>query len=472
MLISVTLMFMSLGVISPFVFSLGYVWVDTLLPQRLSYSLLGNLQLAFIFGAGAVGIFFLKDRRSPPRISTVYVLIGLMAIWITLTTTWALVPVFAWAKWDASFKTLVFVMFMPFVFRTRVQIEAFVLVFAFAAAAHLLPWGIKTMLSGGGYQLSLGLMGSNSTMLAESSTVAAVTIMFIPLLLWMRQHSLIIPWPAVRLWTATVMTVLYIVANIGTFARTGLLALGVVGFAMLMRTRRKVLYIFLVAILAGIGFYFTSERWTSRISTISDYETEGSAAVRILVWLWTLNFATTHPFGGGFNSYFINVLSLPAGNGEFTILTGKAFHNIYMAALGEHGYPGLALYVIILVLTLWNLQRDIRICKPRPDLVWAADLARANQLGIAVLMVCGNFVDISFSFITWDMIALALCIHAHVNQVTNPRLTLAQRIALRRSAYVDTPLPSGAAAILNPIQIADVPRRSTADRGRISPQAR
>lgn len=427
-LLSVTLLFMSLGLLSPFVLSLGYVWVDTLLPHRLSYSILSSLQIAFIMGASAVGVYLLKDRRSPPRITTLHVLCLLMAVWITLTTTWAVSPINAWGKWDTSVKTVIFVLFMPFVFRTRVQIEAFVLVFTFSAAGHLLPWGLKTFLTGGGYQLSLGLMGVNSTLLAESSTVAAVTVMFIPLLLWMKSHSLIIPWPKMRLWLASSMTVIYIVANIGTFARTGLIAFGVVGSAMLLKTKRKFLFIFLATLLGGVAFYFMSDRWTARISTISDYQNEGSALVRLLVWKWTINFATSHPFGGGFNSYVINILPTGVGeNGETTYAYGRAFHNIYMAALGEHGYPGLALYIAILVLSLVTMQRSISKTKGHPELVWAADLCRALQIGLLVLMACGNFVDISFSFLVWNLVAFALCVNAHVTQVLKSKLALPER---------------------------------------------
>lgn len=445
-LLSVTLLFMSLGLLSPFVLSLGYVWVDTLLPHRLSYSILSSLQIAFIMGASAVGVFLLKDRRSPPRITTLHVLCLLMAIWITLTSTWAVSPVNAWGKWDTSFKTVVFVLFMPFVFRTRIQIEAFVMIFAFSAAGHLLPWGIKTLLTGGGYQLSLGLMGVNSTLLAESSTVAAVTVMFIPMLLWMKAHSLIVPWPKVRLWGASGMTVIYIIANIGTFARTGLIAFGVVGAAMLLKTKRKFLFILIAALLGGVAFYFMSDRWTARISTISEYQTEGSALVRLLVWKWTIDFATSHPFGGGFNSYVINVLPVGMGaNGQMDYQYGRAFHNIYFAALGEHGYPGLALYIAILVLSLVTMQRTISKAKPHPDLAWAADLCRALQIGLLVLMACGNFVDISFSFLVWNLIALTLCINAHVAQVLNPRLVKAE-LPARLAIAISRPAGGSVAA--------------------------
>ena len=88
--------------------------------------------------------------------------------------------------------------------------------------------------------------------------------------------------------------------------------------------------------------FVVSDRWTARISTLSNYEQESSANTRILIWKWTIGFSFEHPFGGGFNSYLVNVIPNPPGpDGEQTYQYARAFHNIYMAALGEHGYPGL-----------------------------------------------------------------------------------------------------------------------------------
>ena len=421
-LFSFCLMFVALGVLSPFIWSLGYVWVDVLVPHQISYALLNSIPLAFIMGAGAVGSYLLLDRRAPPRITLAHALCAVMAVWITLTQTWAVVPAAAWAKWDPSVKVVIFTCFMPFVFRSRVQIEAYLLVLLFAAAGHLLPWGLKTLLTGGGYNQSLGLLSVNATTLAESSSVAAVGIMFVPLLTWMRTHSLLIPTQRARTVLSAFLIVFYLIATIGTFARTGLVGLAVLGGGMFLRARRKGLFIVATVALAGILFAVTSDRWTARISTVTDYTEESSALVRLLVWQWTLDFAAEHPLGGGFNSFLVNTIVLATGaDGTPLVEHGRAFHNIYFAVLGEHGYPGLAIYVSILGLSLWSMQRVIRQCKGRADLLWAADLARAAQLALLVMMACGNFIDLSFIFVIWDIVALILCLNAHVHRVLHPK---------------------------------------------------
>ncbi len=413
-------MFVSLGFIAPFIWSLGYIWVDALLPQMLSYGLLNAVPMALIMGAGSVLSYLLLDRRLPPKITGLHIMVGVLAVWITLTTTWAVSPAAAWLKWDPSIKTLAFTLFLPFIFRSRVQIEAFVLTLVLASAPHLLPWGVKTFLTGGGYGMSLGLLPSMVAWIAESSAIAAIAVMFIPILAWVRQHSLLLPWRRLRTLATFGMSMLYLVATIGTFARTGLISLAILAFGMLLRSKRKITFILTAIVMGAVVFTATSDKWTARISTIADYQTESSAETRILVWKWTWDFAKSHPFGGGFNSFFINVIHHTMPDGSDRPEYGRAFHNIYFSSLGEHGYPGLALYLAILATSLLTMQKVIRQCRGRPDLEWAGDLARAGQLGLLIMMGCGNFIDMSYSFVLWDLIALSMCLRAHVYRVLSP----------------------------------------------------
>ncbi|RYF40693.1 MAG: hypothetical protein EOO38_21570, partial [Cytophagaceae bacterium] len=142
------LAFLVVGFVAPFVWGLGYVWVDVLTPHRISYSLLNTLPIAFITGAGSLLFYLMLDRKNPPKLTLEHGLIAVLGVWITLTQTWALYPIPAWTKWDPSFKVLVFTFFIPFLFRSRVQIEAYVLVLIMSAAGHLLPWGLKTLVTG------------------------------------------------------------------------------------------------------------------------------------------------------------------------------------------------------------------------------------------------------------------------------------------------------------------------------------
>src|SRR5208282_92790 len=95
--------FFVIGPTAPFVFSLGYLWVDTFYPQYVS-PLVSQIPTSLVMGMAAIGSYILLDRRSPPRFSFHTGLTLVFAAWVTLTLTWAEVPDSAWEKWNWAFK--------------------------------------------------------------------------------------------------------------------------------------------------------------------------------------------------------------------------------------------------------------------------------------------------------------------------------------------------------------------------------
>nr|WP_294509878.1 putative O-glycosylation ligase, exosortase A system-associated [uncultured Rhodopila sp.] len=407
----VFLAFIGLGFQTPFVLTLGYVWVDTFRPQDVSYIILNQVPVAMIVGSLAIVLYAMFDHRDPPRLRLITVLQVAFAIWVTLTTTWAAFPDDAWAKWSWAVKTILFSAFIPFAIRSRIQIEAFLQVYMFSLAANLIPFGVKMVISGGGYGQNLGLAGGNSG-LAEGSTLAAVSIMTIPVYLFLRQHSIIAP---KAFWFRSIylgLAVLSGLTSLGTFERTGLVGLVVLGILMFLKSRRKVLTLFVGLVAALAVAYTTSDAWTSRISTISDFQTENSALARLLVWRWTVQFATEHPLGGGFDAYHLDHVEFENGEMKF----GVAFHSIYFEVLGEHGWIGLALFVSLAILSLIALQKAAKEARRHPELQWCSDLAGTIQISLIVMMVCGSFVGIAFQPMIHYLFAMAVCVSEYVRR--------------------------------------------------------
>ena len=62
---------------------------------------------------------------------------------MTVTLLWAEVPNSAWANRVWAVKTLLFAAFVPYVIRSRVQIEAFVQTYVFSLAGNIVPFGLN-----------------------------------------------------------------------------------------------------------------------------------------------------------------------------------------------------------------------------------------------------------------------------------------------------------------------------------------
>lgn len=437
--------FLTIGTMSPFVLALGYVWVDLFSPQTVTWSTLGTLPLSFIMGAASVAAYLVLDRRDAPRISPLMVMFGVMAIWISATTSWAAMPVQGEVKWEIAIKVMIFCMFIPFVVRSRIQIEAFAHVYVFSLAAHILPWAFKTILTGGGYGYSLGLVGANALWVSESSAVAAIGIMLLPLLLALRKHSLLLPKGRISdlIYLGTGFSGLF--ASIGTFARTAIVGLGVLGVTLFLRTKRKAAFTVTTLVVAAALFAVTSDKWTARISTIEDYDTESSSLIRLLVWKWTLGYVAENPFGGGFRVWMTNVITFPGPDPANPIIqNGRAFHSMYFAILGEHGIPGMVIYIALIAMLFSALRTVVKQTAGHPAHEWASDMAKALQVTIAVLLACGAFIDISFEPLVWYLFTMVICLREYVRRVLAP-INIPASERFRNNAVMPVPAPAAGA---------------------------
>jgi probable O-glycosylation ligase (exosortase A-associated) len=408
--------FVVIGFASPFAFTLGYLWVDTFYPQFMS-TVVSQVPSSLIMGIAAMGGYLLLDRCSPPPFSAHTALALLLAAWMTLSNTWAVWPASAWGTWDWSFKTVIFAVFMTFVLRSRVQMEAFLQVFLFSAAVHMIAVGMKTVIAGSGYGRHLDVVESDAG-LFETSYLAGASIALIPIILFLRKHAILIPKSRFRDLGYYGMIGVAVFAAMGTYARTALIGFLVVGVFLWLQSRRKILFTVCAVAVALAVAARTAETWSERIETTADYSADSSALGRILVWEWTIKFALNNPLGGGFDSFMTNHIEFPGEPGQSPqVIYGKAFHNSYIAVLGEQGFPGLAMFLTLQGMSLLYLWRIGRRTKNQPHLLWVHDLAGAAMTALLTIMACSCFIDIAYHSFVWYLMTFPVCLNGYLYRV-------------------------------------------------------
>jgi probable O-glycosylation ligase (exosortase A-associated) len=408
------LFFLIAGCSAAFVLALGYIWVDLFSPQQVSFAIIDQLPLSMIIGTTALMFYLLFDRRHPPRFGLGLSLIMLWAIWITLTTLWAAMPAAAWVKWNWAIKTVVFAGFLPFLIRSRVQIEAMIVTILLSLSGTIIAGGLRTLQTGGGYQLKLGLTEGNSG-LAEGSTLATVSVAIIPLILHVRRWSVVLPQSLFTdcFWFGLILAC--ILTALGSYERTGFVALAVLALCLWLPSKHKVRNAVLGLIPLLAGLVLMPGLWATRMATISDYRTEESALVRIAVWLWTLDYAAAHPFGGGFGVYLIDHFRLPiTDDGSFLEINGRAFHSIYFEVLGEQGVVGAVIFASMIFWLLLSLRRVAQGSRLSPNDAWLGRLAGAIACSSLIYLAGGAFVGIAFQPLFYYWFAAALCLQNYL----------------------------------------------------------
>lgn len=436
-------MFLCAGIMAPFALGLGYIWVDNFSPQNVVYSILTEFPVSLVMGVAAVLSYLLADRRHPPHVSAIMVLMVMMLIWCTFTTfNDPVAPAEAEFKWNWASKDILFALFMPALFRSRIQIEAFLQIYVLSLSAQFLPFAGKTIISGGSYGTNLGLLSGNYG-LSEGSTLSTVCMVAAVLCLYLAKHQIILPnWRIIRLGYLG-MFIACIATGVGTYERDALVGIAVVLGAQWLRSPHKILWALAVggaaAALSGYVIEANSS-WLQRMMTIGDTH-ESSSLGRLLVWQWTLNFAQTHPLGGGFYSYVTDTIVYPATPEFPDIVTihGKAFHSIYFELLGEQGWPGLALFGGLVTATLITLRRVRNLCRSMEGMAWAGDLAGTMIVAMVVLLVCGAFISIAFQPEMYYTFAVAVMLREHVGgvrrRIVEEDLKRAEREERRRGEF-------------------------------------
>jgi len=92
-------------------------------------------------------------------------------------------------------------------------------------------------------------------------------------------------------------------------------------------------------------------------------------------------------------TYFPPVVNqLLRGTGLAQLQAPLAEHSIYFEVLAEHGWPGLALFLMIAGYSWRTCSWLVRRTRERPDLAWANLLGRMGQASLVAYWTAGAFV--------------------------------------------------------------------------------
>ncbi len=428
------LLLMAIGLRRPFMLVLLYLYVDIVSPQKISWGLLSAVPLSLVAFLAAFGGWLVLDNKEGTRFTFRQLLLLLLLIWCGVTTMSADFPEPAALKWDWVWKALLFALFLPLTLRTRLRVEAAALFMVLAAGAIIISGAIKTLASGGGYG-SLKFFVNDNSGLYEGSTLSMVAIAIIPIVYWLSRHGTIFkPGKLTGLYAAALIFACALIP-IGTQTRTGLLCLGLLCLLTLRSVRRRFLYIGLIGALGLVAVPFLPDSYTKRMNTLENVQGDRSASTRMAVWAWTFDYAKDNPLGGGFDSYLGNRIRYQtsqhdaAGNNveiETDLVEDKAraFHSAYFEMLGEQGWPGLIIWLLLHVTGLIQLElvRYRLRGKADPQDISDRSLANALQQSYLIYLAGALFVGIAYQPFVYMLIGLQIGLVSLIQRRLKPPL--------------------------------------------------
>jgi probable O-glycosylation ligase (exosortase A-associated) len=328
------------------------------------------------------------------------VVLLLFLAWVVLTTFHAIYQDLAWPHLNQFWKILLMVFVTMMLMQSRERIDQLVWVIAMSIGFYGVKGGIFTIVHGGAYHVR----GPEGSFIGGDNEMGLALIMTIPLLRYLQltTHN---NWLRIIL---IVTMVLSAIATVGSQSRGALLGLVAMGGFLWLKSRNKFFTALLAAVAVGIVLAVMPQQWYDRMGTIQNYETDPSAMGRINAWKMAFNMAKDRPLGGGFDSFHDYTFALYAPNPDDV----HDAHSIYFQVLGEHGFGGLAIFLLLGLMTwrtaAWVVARAHRDREKR----WLADLAAMIQVSLIGYASAGAFLGLAYFDYYYTLIALVVLCRA------------------------------------------------------------
>lgn len=373
---------------------LVWTWISIMNPHRLAFGFAHNAPwAAIVAGATLLSLIITRDKVNMPWDPPVKVLFAFV-VWMCATTAFAFYPLLSWDQLNKVLKIQLMTAIAFAALRERKHIELFILVNVLSIGFYGLKGGIFTIKTGG----SSMVQGPPGGFIEGNNEIALALVVIIPLMNYLRT---VVTSSFLRLGFLILMF-LSAVAAIGTQSRGAFLAMLAMGLVLWSRSNRKLATGFTVAIVAIAIIYFMPSAWETRMNTIQTFDQDSSAMGRINAWWMTLNLANSHLFGGGFEIYTPQLFAIFAPNP----IDLHVAHSIYFSVLGEHGYIGLILFLLIWWLA-WKMAGKIRKdALPYEESKWISSLAGMCQVSLAGYAVGGAFLSLSYFDLPYNILVI------------------------------------------------------------------
>ncbi|MDY0011724.1 MAG: putative O-glycosylation ligase, exosortase A system-associated [Rhodocyclaceae bacterium] len=384
----------------PWIGILVWTWLAFMNPHRMAWGFSTSMPFAYIVAMVTLGamLFNKEDKRIPWERESVVLL--LFVIWMFITTIFAVYPTLAWAQFEKVIKIQVMIFVAMMLITTPERLKYLVWTIALSIAFYGVKGGIFTIVHGGVYRVE----GPPGTFIAGNNELGLAMAMTVPLLYFMAR-STHHRWGRPAVYGAMVLTAL---AAIGTQSRGALLGMAAMGVMFWLKARNKFLILVLGLISIGLVLLIMPPEWTARMNTIETYQEDASAMGRINAWWMAFNLAKSRFFGGGFETFQWQMFALYAPNPD----DARDVHSIYFEVLGEHGFVGLFLFLLLLFLTWRSASRLRKIAPPSPDMDWIPDLVMMVQVSMVAYLTAGAFLGMAYFDFPYNLVLVVIAIQS------------------------------------------------------------
>jgi probable O-glycosylation ligase (exosortase A-associated) len=387
----------------PWIGILGWTWVSIMNPHTLSWNLMDKPVAAAVGGATLIGLFVSRDKKQFFLCRENVVLMIFMA-WMCITLPFSMLFDWSYPLWVRVMKIDLMILVAMTLLFTKRHINLLVWVLVISIGFYGVKGGAFTIATGGSYRV----WGPMGTYIEGNNEVALAIVMTIPLMRYL-QMQMKTKWARI---TMTVCMVLMAASALGSHSRGALLAVGAMAVVLWWRGKNRFGGAFIMVIAGAALLSMMPAEWWERMGTIKEYKADESAMGRINAWWMAFNLAKANFFGGGFQIWTGQIFAIYAPDPT----DPHAAHSIYFQVLGEHGFVGLFLFLMLFSFVFFSAGRLRTQGRRNPETQWLSDLGSMLQVSLVGYAVGGAFLSLSYWDFPYNLLIIAVAGYRWMDQ--------------------------------------------------------
>lgn len=391
----------------PFFGVLMWTWIAYFNPHRYAWSeTVYNFPVAMVVAIPTLlGLLFARklNRNILTREST---LIIMLWMWMCATLLYATqVPLFAGhiqagtERLIQITKILLMTFLTMLIVDSKTRLRQLVVVIALSLGVRAVWASIFGLQTGGEFRV----FGPHDSFLSDNNDFALGLNMTLPLLYFLIPSE---PrrWVRYCLWACFFGTILCVIL---TYSRGGLLGLATVLVLIAIMSRYRIIAFASLGVVTLFILSFAPLAWTNRMDKMAHGEVDSSMMQRMIAWRTGWNLALDHPITGGGLEAFPDVTVFQHYQPE-EMPGGRASagpHSIYFQVVGELGFPGLALFLLLIGSCLFSLRLLRHQARSRDRLHWAIPYTRMFEISLIAFAVNGAFLGRAYFDLWFEIVA-------------------------------------------------------------------
>lgn len=394
----------------PFVGAALWIWSSLFIPDVWAWGIATVVRFNFTVVMVSILSYLLYSHKEKLAWSWTATFVLAFYIWFSISSALAIsnteIP-FQW--WDTLTRIIALFFFCQLVLTRKLHWDVFIWAMMLALGGYGAVEAVKYLLSG----FNHSIVGIPWSPLSDRNLLAVGLNMMIPMAIYLRSQTRSM---VLRMGLLAIILLLPI-AVIGTFSRGGLVTLACLAILYLLGSGRRFLPVAAALAITAYGLsYVVTDEYVDRAQTIQTANEDDSFVGRTSAWKLSLYIALDRPFFGGgplavetpdvwpwYEAVYDPDQYWRTGS-SYEMAT-RAAHSVYFQVLGDTGFGGLALYLLMLGSALAMTRHIVRVGQVTAN-GSLVHLGRALFLALAAFLIGGAALGMAYLDITFALLGL------------------------------------------------------------------